>query len=349
MEKNVIVMDDQCKRQIGTTYPKRAKGMIKNGRAEFIDDSTIRLLDPCPADILEDNRMENYIFFNAREWKFNLNCTSNQGSRNSISGFDGKIAEAYTIGSWDVGGGPTEIQGPLLTLEENTEYKFIFWLNGGENDRNGDEVCQLQIVFDTDRENALVYNLNRNFIQPLKRVRGWNLYEIPFNTDKHKLTQMMFIAKAAPTTIMPALEAEAYADVEDELDEFEGIRPQRHNIVWSDGWPSNTWYSTKALRRKYDNNKGEGRTFEMPPIPSMPKFFGHEKRNSDVRDMNALKEMILDEIDMDELKEQIIDELDVDDLKERIIDELDFDGIRESIVQQVVEALKGSIHSDKEA
>ena len=59
MIKNVIVVDEQGN-EYGATYPKRAKGLVKNGRARFIDENKICLA--CPPDIfLEDNQMENNI------------------------------------------------------------------------------------------------------------------------------------------------------------------------------------------------------------------------------------------------------------------------------------------------
>ena len=55
MEKNIIVVDEQGN-QYEATYPKRAKGLVKNGRARFVDDHTICLA--CPPDIdLEDKIM----------------------------------------------------------------------------------------------------------------------------------------------------------------------------------------------------------------------------------------------------------------------------------------------------
>ena len=55
MEKNVIVVDENGK-EIGATYPKRAKGLVKKGRARFIDVNKICLA--CPAEeITEDEIM----------------------------------------------------------------------------------------------------------------------------------------------------------------------------------------------------------------------------------------------------------------------------------------------------
>ncbi len=53
--KNIRVVDEN-KNEYEATYLKRAKGLVKNGRARFIDDNTICLV--CPPDIeLEDKEM----------------------------------------------------------------------------------------------------------------------------------------------------------------------------------------------------------------------------------------------------------------------------------------------------
>ena len=57
MTKNIIVLDEQGNRY-GATYAKRAKGLVKNGRARFMDEHTICLACP-PSDFLEDNSMED--------------------------------------------------------------------------------------------------------------------------------------------------------------------------------------------------------------------------------------------------------------------------------------------------
>lgn len=45
MTKNVEVVDEQCN-VYGATYPKRAKGLVKNGRARFVDENRICLACP---------------------------------------------------------------------------------------------------------------------------------------------------------------------------------------------------------------------------------------------------------------------------------------------------------------
>ena len=55
IEKNIVVVDEQGN-EYEATYPKRAKGLVKNGRARFIDENTICLA--CPPNIeLEDRIM----------------------------------------------------------------------------------------------------------------------------------------------------------------------------------------------------------------------------------------------------------------------------------------------------
>lgn len=56
MEKNIIVVDEQGN-TYEATYPKRAKGLVKNGRARFVDEHTICLACPPKDDNLEDRNM----------------------------------------------------------------------------------------------------------------------------------------------------------------------------------------------------------------------------------------------------------------------------------------------------
>lgn len=55
IEKNIIVVDENGN-EYEATYPKRAKGLVKNGRARFIDENKICLACP-PKYELEDNKM----------------------------------------------------------------------------------------------------------------------------------------------------------------------------------------------------------------------------------------------------------------------------------------------------
>ena len=269
--------------QVGTTYPKRARGLVKKGRAHFVNDCDIRL-NVSDVTITEENKMMdnnimnndpaqekqvdlsktpqaaepvNKLYFNAREWSFNKDCKNNVGSRSFMQGPDGIINEAFMIGDW--GWNWTEIISRTLILPKNTLNTFTFWLNGGEND-NSNEICRFEVIFNNDYEGRYSYNLNRNFIKPLKKCNGWELYEIPFRTADNEYTQLRFVAQRAYMTVMGAKDASEYAHLPDTTDPYEQYRPQRHNIVFADGWPTNTWYSTMKLQAAHggNNNASQG-------------------------------------------------------------------------------------------
>ncbi len=286
MTKNVTVTDANGN-IIGTTYPKRASGLIKNGRAIFVDDCTIRLSGkPEPSDTYntsEVNQM-NYILFNPRNWSFDQMQNNNQNNfgygrnngfsqsfpaeRSFINDFDGSLVESLLFGDWNTS--YARAVSKELSLLPDTEYCFIFWLNGGEND-SGSEICRLQIAFGGNWDDCYTYKLNRNYIKPVLHRDGWELYSIPFRTPVAYTsvppqsgnndtaptinTCLAFIVGVAPMAVKPAKELEAYANWEDAPDEFASERPQRHNLVFADGWPSISQYggdkySTEALRAK---------------------------------------------------------------------------------------------------
>lgn len=225
----------------------------------------------------ERNRPYRILYFNAREWTFNKACAHNVGSRSFMIGPDGELAEAFMLGDW--GWNWTEILTKQLVLPKNTPHLFSFWLNGGENDNNN-EVCRFEVIFNNDYENRYTYNLNRSFIRPVKRLNGWELYEIPFVTGDNEYTELRFVSQRAYMTVMAAKEHSAYDDLPDTVDEFEGERPQRHNIVFNDGWPENVWYSTKNLRDKKDRReRGGDRQFEES---------GASRTDNDLREVSVL-------------------------------------------------------------
>lgn len=275
--KQTVLVYDENGTQIGFTYPKRAAGLIKKGRAHYVNDRTIHLNASDVNDFTEESKMDNnniithnenrempytMLYFNTREWHFNKDCKDNTGSRSFITGPDGVLTEAFTIGNWSWNW--TEICSKQLVLAKNTPHMFTFWLNGGENDRNN-EVCRFEVIFNNDYENRYTYNLNRNFIQPVKRLNGWELYEIPFITGDNEYTELRFVAQYAYMTVMAAKDKLDYADFPDTVDEFADERPQRHNIIFSDGWPTNNWYSTKNLRarRESQNNGSQSANFNL--------------------------------------------------------------------------------------
>ncbi len=60
MEKNIAVVDE-AGNVYEPTWPKRAKGLVKHGRARFVDENRICLT--CPPDKTEETQMSNPSIF----------------------------------------------------------------------------------------------------------------------------------------------------------------------------------------------------------------------------------------------------------------------------------------------
>lgn len=193
---------------IGQTYPKRAKGLIKKGRAELLSDNVIRMIDSCPTDISisEENIMDDllvttndninandqsaaanevlaasaekaperkheYILFNTRDYFANPDIRSNVCGRYMYQLADGSFEEIYTISDWI----PSQyshfggIYSKRLPISKDTDYTLVFWLNGGENDRK-DEICQLLVIYtDGTAERATSEEYHQNYKYRLNR------------------------------------------------------------------------------------------------------------------------------------------------------------------------------------
>lgn len=223
MAKNVIVTDEFDNR-IGLTYPKRARGLIKHGRAEYVSDDRIRLLKgahaPSANNDTEDFKMSNIINFNAQEFKFDDGCQSmdgtpvNAGSRMFVSDFKGENVQVFEIGDWHWTWSQIICD---KQLEPNTDYVFRFAVQGGVND-TGDGQSRFIVIRDKDYDNRLEYPLERSRFKPTlsKRTEDGLLrvYEIPFNSGSGNV-RFIFNALHFVEAIMPAKELEAYAELED--------------------------------------------------------------------------------------------------------------------------------------
>ena len=96
IEKNIIVVDTQGN-EYEATYPKRAKGLVKNGRARFIDENKICLV--CPPKIkTEDKYMsENKKVNTTQATKPQPNIQKNQISdKLTVDYILGKLEEIIT-------------------------------------------------------------------------------------------------------------------------------------------------------------------------------------------------------------------------------------------------------------
>lgn len=317
---------------IGKTYPKRAKGLIKKGRAQLVSDNQIRLDKVCPTyenteEIKMDNNVNNtsntattettipkdkdmYLFFDPKAWYRDPDVGGSVERFFITSPIDESLLEVWSISGW-LDGNLSGITSGLMALEKNTKYHFLFWLNGGENDKRN-ETCQCQIMFShnnirvdrSDWDNKMTYNLNRNYIKPVKQYMGWRLYDITFTTQDKAFTQICLVARNAPTAFMAAEKPECYT-MEDVLDEFAERRPQRHNIVFDDGWPTNTWYSTIQLREQMRRSQSAD---------------GQNQLNQDM--VNEIVEGLAYEIDLGDLAAEIAASLDLSEISQQVAERL---------------------------
>lgn len=211
------------------TYPKRAKGLVKNGRAEFVNDHEIRLLafrqneaesltdELCPTvdEFTEDKTMKNIIEFNAREFKFDNTCEQNVGTRMLVTDFLDRNTEIFEIGDWNWSWTQICCEKTLL---KNTDYVFRFAVTGGFNNTN-DALLQLWIKPDKSYEDRYTYMLANSLYKPNLSKKLDNdllrVYEIQFNTGESEAFEFVFVSQHAVARIMPAYELSAYENLED--------------------------------------------------------------------------------------------------------------------------------------
>lgn len=225
MEKNTHIIDE-LGNEIGLTYPKRAKGLVKNGRAEYVDDCTIRLLHAQSPMVknnqTEDPNMRHTITFNARNYKLDKTTEGFSGSRMFVTDIFGESTEAFEIGNGTAAG--TRIYSEV-TLEADTEYGFRFSMTRGKNDTESGTSLFILVPLEGDEmteddwDNRYVYNLAHSQYKPLLCKRYNNsmlkIYEIPFTPEKAGKVRVFFVESGSVSRIYPAREAEAYASFTD--------------------------------------------------------------------------------------------------------------------------------------
>ena len=222
IEKNVIVTDVNG-RIIGAAYPKRAKGLVKKGRAEYTDDHTIRLKfthAPAVDIITEEQKMSKVIDFNAREFRFDETCRSsdgnavNAGTRAYVTmGFGN--AEVWEIGDWNWTW--SQIRRDI-TLEKNTDYVFRFSMEGGICSTD-DAVAIANIAPVRDWDDRYSFLLDHNKFMPVICKRDGEgllrIFELPFNTGEDEEWIITLVAQHAVTRYFAPINSDLLADMPD--------------------------------------------------------------------------------------------------------------------------------------
>jgi hypothetical protein len=226
IEKNVIVTDAEGK-EIGSTWPKRAKGLVKNGRAEYVGDREIRLLftqAPTVYSFTEELNMSKVIEFNARDFRLDKTVSNGFGERVFLTTGPGSTVEAWEMG--DYGKVLTRIAAEKK-LEKNTDYLFRFAMTGGINAVLPGNVESKAVLYGLDGyeteeeawEERLTFSLAESRFRPVLSKRDktglLRVFELPFHTGEQENWRIVFTAMGAPAQFFPAEDMAAYEPLTD--------------------------------------------------------------------------------------------------------------------------------------
>lgn len=216
IEKNVIVTDENGV-PIGTTYPRRVRGLVKHGRAAFTDDRTIRLLSydaPTVPNDTEETKMSQILDFHARDFHIDENVPTTVAERRIITLF-GQNTEQFILGNWHWDW--SQIVS-TVTLEPQTKYCFRFALLHGMCNTM-DETVQCIVVPEDNWDDRYVYDLAQSRYQPVvSKAYGDDLlriYEIPIAACANANFKIIFVSAHCETWIMPAPPEDRYAELPD--------------------------------------------------------------------------------------------------------------------------------------
>lgn len=222
IEKNIIVTDVNGI-EIGATYPKRAKGLVKNGRAEYTDDHRIRLkfTHASAVDInTEEFNMSKVIDFNAREFKFDETCQSLDGS-DTNAGMRGFVTLSFGNAEvWEIGDRCWTWSQICCEkkLEKNTDYVFRFSLEGGVCDTD-DAVAIAHIAPKRKWEDRYSFLLDHNKFMPVICKRDGEgllrVFELPFNTGDDEDWKIYLVAQHAVTRYFAPVDISVIKDLPD--------------------------------------------------------------------------------------------------------------------------------------
>ncbi|MDO4155918.1 MAG: hypothetical protein Q4D37_03945 [Oscillospiraceae bacterium] len=205
MPKNVMVQD-AAGHTIGSTYLRRAKGLLKSGRAVLVDDHTIQLRASAQNAAAPENKkeqnMEQEILFCAKAFyqKSETGCSlltmgDANGESMEVWELDGEAAPAVII---------AELQQLPLT-----DYVLRFAVLGSA----ASEIlrCTIKTAADTK-----TYALEQGRYQPQysrKTADGTLLrvYALPVQTDADGAVTVEMMAKQAAVQVLPIQPESVYA------------------------------------------------------------------------------------------------------------------------------------------
>lgn len=189
------------------------------------------------------------LFFCPERWEPDQMISTNVAAETRVCGFSGRTVDAWQLGDFSSGWTAIVSHIPMEAgwLEAGSQYRFCFWLNGGENSR-GDETCMLEIFGDAWEE-RLRFRLNRDQTKPLLEKNHWLLFAVPFTApEAAEALHFRFVAAGAVCTIagIPDMDMAACEALTSDPPDTE--HTVRHNLAFPHGWEEEKLISAEKLR-----------------------------------------------------------------------------------------------------
>lgn len=197
IEKNVIVVDERGN-EYEATYPKRAKGLVKKGRARFIGENKICLLARPPNVILEDDSMNEYTL-PPEPPKMISNNTETTQVADILARIDRIISDTAHIqkaldtltempvqGGHDIGAAnKAEAIARIVEVRETTNQQLLDFLERMYNDRkpyqDSDEIIKFKAAIDAMQNFP---SLDEETVSELIDTLIYKLFAQPSVTDQ---------------------------------------------------------------------------------------------------------------------------------------------------------------------
>ena len=177
------------------------------------------------------------LFFCPERWEPDDMISTNAAALIRVRGFSGRTVDAWQLGDFGTDWTAISSRIPIEAgwLEAGENYRFCFWLNGGENSR-GDETCMLEIYGDAWEE-RLRFRLNRDHTKPLLEKNHWYLFAVSFTAPaaSDALT-FRFVSSGAVCTIAGIPDMDMAAREALTPDEPDHAHKVRHNLAYPHGW-----------------------------------------------------------------------------------------------------------------
>ena len=196
IEKNVKVVDENGN-ILEATYPKRAKGLVKSGRARFVDENTICLA--CPPKILEDIKMDN----------INIDKTTGEVTETPASKYNLEYALEQIERIANDKAYLTEAFDTLYAAASNNEPTIE---QGGSNDKVAEAVAETVKVRETTNQKLIEFY--SKMVDDLK----------PSSASKKKVDQSVIdFVRASYGTVLDAIAESEYDDDDARNSAFDSV------------------------------------------------------------------------------------------------------------------------------